>query len=257
MRPRIPGMDAETAMTLPSTPGTIRIPPKLAVLLACLLLAGIALSLLDLPDPALTRLQVEGDFRHVSAQQVRETVEPLLLLGFFGTDIEAIKDVLIALPWVARVRVERAWPRGLRVRLWEREPYARWNESQLLDTTAIPFQPAPSELPDALPQLGGIAGHERDVMSTYQRLVSSLSSTPFALTGLQLDPRGEWMAQTRAGIELRLGQGQPDEKIPMIVGAVTTTLAGRYDDVAYVDLRYSNGFAVGWRQPPVVEGGKK
>jgi len=144
----------------------------------------------------------------------------------------------------------------LTVRLWEREPYARWNDTALIDIGAVTFTPETAALSQTLPQLGGAPGHEREVMETYRRLSGALASTPFALTGLKLDPRGEWYARTWGDIELRLGPGQPDDKLNTIAGAVTQTLAGRLDEVLYVDLRYTNGFAVGWRQPAAAQGGK-
>ena len=56
-----------------------------------------------------------------------------------------------------------------------------------------------------------------------------------------LDARGEWRMSNAAGIELRLGQGDPRERLALIVGPVSATLAHQLEKVAYIDLRYSNG----------------
>ncbi len=47
---------------------------------------------------------------------------------------------------------------------------------------------------------------------------------------------------------MRLGRRQVDERIErfMLVGAKVIT--GRAADIDYVDMRYSNGFSVGWRK---------
>jgi len=64
---------------------------------------------------------------------------------------------------------------------------------------------------------------------------------------LALDARGEWTAQTRAGVSLRFGQAEPASLAAQLSGTVARSLADHLDAVSYIDLRYPNGFAVGWR----------
>jgi cell division protein FtsQ len=45
----------------------------------------------------------------------------------------------------------------------------------------------------------------------------------------------------------RLGAGAPRRtSSPVLLGALPASLGERLADVAYVDLRYTNGFAIGW-----------
>ncbi|PPE74182.1 hypothetical protein C3942_09110 [Solimonas fluminis] len=201
-------------------------------------------------SPQVAELQIEGPFERVAAADVEAVLRPELDQGFLALPLAGARDRLAAMPWVARSRVERIWPGTLRVRVWEREPFARWNDGQLLDTESQVFAPKAEEIPPKLPQLGGIEGHEREVMETYQRLAERLRSSPFVLAALTQDARGEWTARTRDGIELRLGRGTPDEKLDMLLGAVLHKLADELPQVDHIDLRYTNGFAVGWRSQP-------
>ena len=211
---------------------------------------GVATLVVQWRDPDLSRLRIEGQFERVSPEVLRQAVLPALDRGFFETDVEAVRDQLTQLPWVARARVERSWPAGLRIRVWEREAYARWNDGALLDTEGAAFEPATADRPEALmntlPQLGGTPGNEVLVAQSYRRLSAALEDTPLAISGLQLDPRGEWTATTRLGLVLRLGAGDIGEKLPTLTGALLDAVGGRLDEVAYVDLRYTNGFAIGW-----------
>lgn len=198
----------------------------------------------------ISRLQIEGELNRVSAQAVAAAVRSGLGEGFLALNLDAVKADAESLPWVARARVERLWPAGVRVRVWEREPFARWGETGLLDTEARVFLPKAAEIPLQLPRLAGPKGREREVMEAYQRLSARLVDTPFVLAGLTLDARGEWAAQTQAGIGLHLGQSAPDEKLELLRGPVAKALRERLDEVDYVDLRYTNGFAVGWKNRP-------
>lgn len=214
-----------------------------------LVLLGAAYSLHRGGGRAVSHLQVEGAFQHVKPEAVRAAVLEQLGDGFVALDLDVVRNAAEKLPWVARARAERIWPADVRVRIWERVPAARWGEKELLSTDAVAFAPAASDLDPALPQLSGTAGHEREVMETFKGLSERLSDTPFALTRLSLDPRGEWTARTKGGIDLHLGREKPESKIDTITGPLTRALGQRLQEVSYVDLRYSNGFSVAWRTP--------
>jgi cell division protein FtsQ len=234
---------ADTRRTLPR----LRVPP-MAVATAALF-ALLLLLLLMSRDPGLTQLQIRGTMQRVQPADVRAAVEPYLEQAFFSVELDELRRAVLQIPWVSQARVERVWPGAIAVRIWEREPYARWNEDQLLDTRVQVFTPRPAEIPVGLPKLSGHRGSEREVAETFGRLSAVLANTPLMLSGLSLDARGEWTARTLTDIELRLGQGVPDEHLPMLLGSASRTLGARWADVKYLDLRYTNGFSVGWHEP--------
>jgi cell division protein FtsQ len=202
-------------------------------------------------------LQVEGPFKHVQPEMIRAAVSAQLPEGFLAMDLDAARASIEQLPWVEQARVERIWPGDLRIHIWEREPFSRWGDKSLLSTEAVAFTPAAKEIPGGLPQLSGPAGHEREVMDAYKQLSQRLMATPLPLARLSMDMRGEWIAYSASGIELRLGQGQPDTKLDTITGPMLRALVPRLQEVNYVDLRYTNGFAVAWRAPAAAAEEKK
>lgn len=227
-----------------------------AVLLAVL---GLTYALHQGADRAVSHLQVEGSFEHVNPEVVRQAVIRQLGGGFVSLDLEAVRAAAEQLPWVAHARAERVWPSDVRLRIWERVPVARWGAKDLLSTEAVVFTPAAADLDPALPQLSGSAGHEREVMETFKGLNERLRETPFALSSLALDPRGEWTAHTQNGIDLHLGRDKPESKLDTLTGPVLEALGQRLQEVNYIDLRYSNGFSVAWRAPApaAVQGGAR
>lgn len=247
------------AMTMDGLrPGNIDLRPLLAGLSALVLLLGVGgLYAAVRNNGAVARLQVQGSFKHVHPELVRAVAAAQISEGFLAADIDQLRVQLERLPWVEHARVERVWPADLRIRIWEREPFARWGDKGLLSTQAVAFEPDPKDLPGNLPQLSGPPGHESEVMETYKRILPRLAQTPFPLGRLVMNARGEWLAYTPGGIELRLGQGQPDAKLDIVTGPMVRALAQRVQEVNYVDLRYTNGFAVAWHTPGDAAGEKK
>ena len=46
---------------------------------------------------------------------------------------------------------------------------------------------------------------------------------------------------------VRLGRRDVDERLERFIRTAAGVIAHHVSDVAYVDMRYSNGFAIGWR----------
>lgn len=207
-------------------------------------------------ERSVSQLQIEGRMQRLSVGDVEEVVRPLLGgTQFADVDLGAVHDAVVALSWVARASVERSWPSTVRIRLWERQPVAHWNQDQLLDERGEIFAPEQRELPPDLPRLSGPEGAAQTVEQTFARLEAPLASTPFALAGLTQDPRGDWTATTVDGIELRFGRRDPGEGVAVLKGPALRALGERLGQVRYIDLRYTNGFSVGWREPPTTRKG--
>lgn len=195
------------------------------------------------------RLLIEGELRRVGVGEIDIAVRPLLDARFVDVDLNVVRSTVQTLPWVARVRAEREWPATVRVRLWERVPAARWGKDALLDGDAVLFSPEGREVPEVLPELSGPEGSEARVLDIYRQLSARLDGSLFALQGLTEDARGDWTGFTRNGIALRFGRDEPLATTDVLLGPATQALAEDIATVKYVDLRYTNGFSVGWREP--------
>ncbi len=210
-------------------------------------------------QPALNRplqaLRIDGELHRLSAAQIAEAARGGTKSALFDVDLDAVRSRIEALPWVAHARVSRVWPDRIAIRVQERLPYAHWREGSLIDSESHVFTPPAALLPTDLPTLSAPDGHEAETAATFQGLRNALEHSAFVPTGLTLDIRGEWRLATARGIELRLGQGDPLTRTALLLGAVSHTLRDQIDSVAYIDLRYSNGFAValkdGTTRPPV------
>jgi cell division protein FtsQ len=201
-------------------------------------------------DQPVRNLVVEGTFQRVTPIQVEAAIADGLGAGFLTTNLSALRERVEALDWVDRANVGRRWPDTLVVRVAEHQAAARWGETGLLNVRGELFtENSPHAFPE-LPSLAGPPGSERDVARRYLAVRGKLVEADLALETLAMDERGAWHLVLGGGQEIRLGRRDIDERLYRFFDVVAPALIAVLPRVEYVDLRYTNGFAVGWRDGP-------
>lgn len=200
-----------------------------------------------LAGPRLTSLTVSGRLQHVDPAAVQRAVLPELGDGFFDTRVDDIGSAVEALPWVAEASVRREWPHTLHVDVVEEVPVARWNGDGLMDARGKVFARSGDPAYASLPALSGRDGAEQDVLAQYDTLAGMLTPRGLDISALDVDARGAATVVLDDGIEVRLGREDTAARLARFGALALPTLAAKLAAVAYVDMRYTNGFAVGWK----------
>ncbi|HEY1991074.1 MAG TPA: cell division protein FtsQ/DivIB [Gammaproteobacteria bacterium] len=209
------------------------------------LLAWLARPLLV--GPKLTTLTLSGHLVHVDPAAVQRAVIPELGSGFFTTRVDRISGAVAALPWVASVSVRREWPHTLHIDLVEEVPVARWNGDGLLDAQGQVFVHNADQAYASLPALSGRDDSAQDVLAQYDTLAGLLQPRGIAIVALSVDARGAATVELDDGIEVRLGREEAEQRLARFSAVALPALSAQLAAVAYVDMRYTNGFAVGWK----------
>lgn len=213
-----------------------------AIIAAVLLVWG-GFTALDRP---IAQVQVGGQFQRVAPVQIEAAVAPFRGAGFLSVDMDALRTALEKIPWVDRVRVERRWPKSVQVMITEHVAAARWGEDGLMNTRGELFLSHTSHIPPELPQLIGPEGTEDQVAKLYLESYPRLLAVGMRLAKVELDPRGAWALTLDNGVQVRLGRQDVQERLERFLRVASPMVASRGSAVSYVDLRYSNGFSVGW-----------
>lgn len=227
----------------------------------------IALSLIGLPIVGvlngwfaqerwpIRNLQVEAEFNHVGAEQIRAVTKDYLGTGFFAVKLDDLRASVAALPWVERVEVRKRWPDTIEMRVLEQQPFARWGNKRLVGRTGQLFDAPGTETIQGLPQLSGPDAALADVIDFYQKTLTTLSGSGLALAGVSLSARGSWTISLVDGSEILLGQRDIDEHLKRFLDVFPRLAAGRGTNTfARADLRYANGFAIRWLVAPPPDG---
>jgi cell division protein FtsQ len=200
-----------------------------------------------LAGPALTRLTVEGRLQHVDPAAVRVAAVATVGSGFFNTRVDAVSAAVKQIPWVAQADVRREWPHTLHVEIVEEAPVARWNGDGLMDAQGRVFARLSSGTYAALPLLTGRDQDSQDVLAEYDTLSNLVTPRGLAIAELDVDARGAATVKLNDGIEVRLGREDAAARLARFSAIALPALGARLGTVAYVDMRYTNGFAVGWK----------
>lgn len=219
----------------------------LTALTLAAILGGLATLAVFLDQP-IQQIRISGRFQRVAPGDVERAVkDQVRSAGLVSVDLDAVRSAVAALPWVDSASVQRAWPHGLAVTVVEQVAAARWGESGLLNTRGELFASAATHIPPELARLSGPPGTQSLVAARYLAAQGRLVEAGMHLTALRLDERGAWELDLADGITVRLGSRQVDERFERFMVTAIKLIAQRADDIAYVDMRYSNGFAIGWR----------
>ena len=199
-------------------------------------------------DEPIDQVTLEGRFQRVSPLELEQAVRKRVDgAGLVSVDLAALQRSVEELPWVDRATVARAWPRGLRIEVTEQVAAARWGADGLLNARGELFLTGARFLPPELPRLSGPVGSEGAVARRYLAIQGRLAEGGVRLTALRLDARGAWEIDLDNGVRIRLGRRDVDERFERFVAAALRLVVQRGAELAYVDMRYSNGFAAGWR----------
>lgn len=199
-----------------------------------------------LAGPALTQLVISGQLEHVQPQAVQNAVRAALGSGFFSTQVGKVQRAVAALPWVASASVRRSWPHTLYVDITEEQPLVRWNGDGLMDAQGRVFVHSDDAAWNSLPILNGPQGSEQDVLAEYHSFEALLAGRSLVLRQLTVDARGDASLQLANGLEVRLGRDNAELRLERFISVALPTLTSQLANIAYVDMRYPNGFAVGY-----------
>ena len=211
-------------------------------------LAGALLLLTWALNQPITTVSVAGRFERVAPLDVERAVkESVAGKGLVSVDLGRVRAAVRLLSWVDTVSVQRNWPHGLAVTIGEQVAAARWGDNGLLNTRGDLFAHDATHIPLELPRLSGPDGTQVSVVQRYFAMRDRLLEMGMRITALRLDARGAWELDLDNGVTVRLGRQQLDERFNTFVATAARIVAQRATDIAYVDMRYANGFAIGWR----------
>lgn len=197
----------------------------------------------------LRTIEVRSELKHVTAEGIKAVVLPHLAEGFFGLDVDSIQKSLKQIPWVQSVDIRRVWPDRLVVFVKEQIAQGRWNDDGILSTEGVIFYPTSITTKlEQLPKFIGEKAEANTLLQTYLSLLEVLAPTGLNIRVLEKKPTGVFEMRLDNGIAIILGKTGLNDRASRFVQIYRSHLKSQIQRIAYIDLRYNNGFAIGWKE---------
>ena len=192
-------------------------------------------------------VRTEGVFQYLSKDEVKAVLQPLVMTGFFDTDMQAIHTAVSTLPWVDTVTVKRIWPDAIDIKVREKKPYARWGANSLITEQGVIFTPNNTGQFQNLTAVTGPELQQVKVLEIMKGIKIALADQSMQLAEFNVSDRWAWKIKLATGLEILLGRTEQLKKLQRFLKTLTVLKQEHVDAMAIVDLRYPNGYAVSWK----------
>ncbi len=190
--------------------------------------------------------------KHVNELTVRNGIVGKVKGNFFTADLDQVRGVFEAVPWVRKASVRREWPNELIVDVEEHEALGTWGEDgRLLSVKGDVFTANLAEADDdhPLPAFEGPSGSEKDVLARFAQLRGWFAPIKLAPESLSLSDRYAWTVKLDNGMSVALGREQDSStlktRVDRLVGIYPQLVARLQDGhIDTIDMRYPNGLAL-------------
>lgn len=222
---------------------------QMMCVLCCFLVIGYGGFWLSDPEHfPIVSVNLIGDRKQVALDDMKGFILPQAESGFFRFNVAELQHGLLTLPWLQSVSVRKAWPDKVLIQYEENVPVVRWGVDGLISEQGHLFFPTEGNRAFSdLPLLMGPAEKAEQVWDMYLKIEQLLRSQSLSVSEITLSPRGAWTLRLSNGIQIVLGTDRVLEKLENFLLCYKVNLKERHHQLATVDLRYTNGMALGWK----------
>jgi cell division protein FtsQ len=192
-------------------------------------------------------VRTEGVFQYLAKDEVKAVLQPLVLTGFFDADMQAIHLAVSTLPWVDNVTVKRIWPDAIDIKVHEKKPFVRWGKDSLITEQGVIFTPKNIDQFQKLTVVTGPELQQVKVLEIMKGIKTALADQSMELAEFSVNNRGAWKIKLATGLEILLGRNEQLKKLQRFLKTLTVLKQEQVEQIAIVDLRYPNGYAVSWK----------
>ncbi|MFK7994169.1 MAG: cell division protein FtsQ/DivIB [Granulosicoccus sp.] len=203
-----------------------------------------------------THVDVLGTMDYANRDALMADIKLHTTQGFYGLDIDRLRQSLESNEWIAGARVSRVWPSRIAIEVEEHEPAARWNDDHLISKQLILFKPHQLDRKSAaftrwsdvfrpLPQVLGAQGRHVDLLDAYRAYDQQLSRFGLSLVLLDEDDRLSQTLTLSNGVTVKLGLEERELRMSRFLDVYERLAEKAEQGTLSFDMRYSNGFALG------------
>ncbi len=194
----------------------------------------------------ISTVNVVSSYQLVSKAQIEQLVSPWVNTTFFRVNLHQITQALGTLPGLKTMIVERQWPHSVVIKLQERQAVAQWPHHVLMDKTGHFFTAKAIQTKQPLPQFSGDRHQAKKMWAIYHRLSQQLASLGLTIIKLNYDGAEAWSVTLNTGLKVFFSDDHLQRELKTLMASYPELIAQHpKKKIAYLNMRYPHGFAVG------------
>jgi len=189
------------------------------------------------------KIRAQGEFINVTEKMILDAIRNDVISGYLKINVQELQTKIEKLAWVKLASVRRVWPDSIVVTIKEQKAFAIWNDNGLLNEVGEQFKP--KIISDKkLPVLSGPEKLNIKVMNEYKIFEAQLNRINLSIDEFNLDDRRAIYIQLSNDIKISLGRNEYQKKLKRFITAYKLNLRKYSNNIEYIDMRYTNGFAI-------------
>ena len=180
------------------------------------------------------------DIREVAKKYVRSK-------SFFNVDINYLQSKIENIDWISSANIRRSYPNEIIIFVTEHIPVAIWNNKDYLNQYGEIF--TANKKNNKFPILIS-KNNKNKIIFEYLSLFSNdliRHDINEKVVKIIEDDIRSISVILSSGITIKLGSKNVKEKIDIFFKVYQTLNSSDLSKMRYIDMRYSNGFSVGWK----------
>ena len=167
--------------------------------------------------------------------------------SFFNLKIIDLKKEIENIDWVRLADVRRVYPDEIEIHIIEHVPVAIWNDEMYLNSFGNIF--FANSIDIQLPKIYSINERSKNVFKYFNTFSENLlkNNIDYNIIKIEENSRRSLTIKLSSNIIIYLGSDDINNKIDTFFKVYNSLNSSDLTKIRYIDMRYSNGFAVGWK----------
>ena len=225
---------------------------KFFLILSIAILIGIYLNIKNIDDRdiyfPIKNISIESIIININKDDVFEKSKNYLdSKSFFNFKINILKKEIEKVSWVKSADIRRVYPGEIKIYIEEHIPIAIWNNESYMNNIGDIF--FIHDIKKNLPMINSNESRNKIMHVYFSLLLKYISDYNFDIEIKKIEENEirSISAYLSSGIIVKFGSKDIKSKIHTFFKAYKTLNSSDLKKIGYIDMRYSNGFSIGWK----------
>lgn len=193
-------------------------------------------------------IEIISNFNNVNKNTVSKRSEIYLKeKSFFNFNIKNLKKEIEKIEWVKSVNVRRVYPDKVKIFIVEHKAIAIWNNKEYFNKSGKLFKV--NQISKNLPKLNSKNNQNVKMFNYLSSFTKHLSKNNINDKIIKIEENEIRSIKIflYSGININLGSRNIDNRIKTFFKIYKKLKSSDLKKIRYIDMRYSNGFSIGWK----------